>query len=291
MRFKLAIYKLFMAMLVILSGILNCFRKYKAGNRVIKNVNYSPDKLKKCTYDILINKNATPDKSVIIYFHGGGFVSGDKKLYHKICTEFASFSHIVINVNYPLAPKANLNDIISNCKLAVNSSLQNLKAVIEIPSKIILAGDSAGAYIATKLATEYNEQNNNGLLNISGIVGFYGVYDFDKFSKTNFFGKDLFLYALVGKDYKEKTYASINEFIKSVDNFPPMLIVSGEKDILHFEQSQNFYNELTKNGTKVESCFFDKSIKSARHGFLAYPNNKVAKQMPEIVDKFIESVV
>lgn len=270
-------------------AIVNLFRIYKIGGKAITNITYGEYKSKKYKYDLLVNENAQRDKGIIIFFHGGGFISGDKRIYHKACGDMASKGYIVINVNYPLAPKAKLSDLVDMCKLSITKSIERLKRTIDIPEKIVLAGDSAGAFIATKITSEWNSDEHSAI-KISGVMGFYGVYNLEEFKKQKFPAKDLFLFALFGKDYKTTTLDNLM-LSETVLNLPKTLLVSGQADGLHLGQSAEFAKELKVHNIDVSTCFFDKSNKSARHGFLGYLNNSSEKSIPEIVDNFIQTII
>lgn len=289
MAFKLRIYKLFMKMVAGFVAILNLFRIYKIGGKAITNIAYGEYKSKEFKYDLLVNENAQRDKGIIIFFHGGGFVSGDKRIYHKACGDMASKGYIVINVNYPLAPKAGLSEIVDMCKLSIIKSIERLRRTIDIPEKVVLAGDSAGAFIATKIAKEWGV-NADAPIKISGLIGFYGVYNLEAFKNQKFPAKDLFLFALFGKDYKNQELENLMDNME-YSNMPKTLLVSGQTDKLHFGQSAEFAEVLKANNLTPTVYFFDKNNKSARHGFLGYPNNKSEKEIPELVDNFIKSIL
>lgn len=288
MAFKLRIYKFFMKIVAGFVAIINLFRIYKIGGKAITNITYGEYKSKKFKYDLLVNENAQRDKGIIIFFHGGGFISGDKRIYHKACGDMASKGYVVINVNYPLAPKAGLSEIVDMCKLSITKSIERLRRTIEIPEKVVLAGDSAGAFIATKIAKDW-EISADAPIKISGLMGFYGVYNLETFKNQKFPAKDLFLYALFGKDYKSEKLENLMENMGN--KMPKTLLISGQTDSLHAGQSAEFAENLKANDADVTTYFFDKDDKSAKHGFLGYPNNRSENVIPEIVDNFIKSII
>lgn len=90
---------------------------------------------------------------VILFLHGGGWVLGTLDTYDGICRKLALDSgYPVLAVDYRLAPEhpypAALDD-----SFAVLEWLSNSGADMELdPSRIALAGDSAGANLSTALA-------------------------------------------------------------------------------------------------------------------------------------------
>ena len=94
---------------------------------------------------------------LLVYFHGGGFVCCDIDTHDSICSWLAKSSHSrVLSVGYRLAPETpfpgQLEDVRAGCVWA----LQNAPRLGATPGKLILAGDSAGAYLAATMSLELN---------------------------------------------------------------------------------------------------------------------------------------
>lgn len=98
---------------------------------------------------IWANPLGCDDQRVLIYFHGGGFVSGSKDGYRKVAAHLAKAAGVrTLIPDYRLAPvhpfPAQLED--------ARSLYDWLLAQGHEPSKIAFAGDSAGGNIATGAA-------------------------------------------------------------------------------------------------------------------------------------------
>ena len=94
---------------------------------------------------------------LLVYFHGGGFVCCDIDTHDSICSWLAKSSHSrVLSVGYRLAPETpfpgQLEDVRAGCAWA----FQNAPRLGAAPEKLILAGDSAGAYLAATMSLEIN---------------------------------------------------------------------------------------------------------------------------------------
>ena len=93
-------------------------------------------------------EGSTDTGPVMVYFHGGGFVVGGLDSHDSICADLAHGAGLaVMAVDYALAPEhpypAALEDAVSALKHIVNT----------MPGRdILLAGDSAGAWLAASLA-------------------------------------------------------------------------------------------------------------------------------------------
>jgi acetyl esterase len=78
---------------------------------------------------------------LMVYFHGGGFVCCDIDTHDSICSWLAKSSRgRVLSVGYRLAPEA----------------FQNAQRLGATPDQLVLAGDSAGAYLAATMSLEIN---------------------------------------------------------------------------------------------------------------------------------------
>ena len=99
----------------------------------------------------------SPKKSgqypVLLFFHGGGWVTGNIDSYDKVCTHMASLTrHIVVSVDYQLAPEHKFPAGLEDCycvtrELFLNSGLLNVT-----PDQITLIGDSAGGNLAAAVS-------------------------------------------------------------------------------------------------------------------------------------------
>lgn len=100
------------------------------------------------------NATAAP---LVLYFHGGGFVCCDIDTHDSICSWLAQSSQgRVLSVGYRLAPEAKFPAQLDDARAAVAWAFQNAQRYGAAPEKLALAGDSAGAYLASTLALEIN---------------------------------------------------------------------------------------------------------------------------------------
>jgi acetyl esterase len=86
----------------------------------------------------------------MVYFHGGGFISGSINTHHALCSALAAGLGVeLVSVGYRLAPEhpapAQLDDA-----LAATATLA------DGTDRLLLAGDSAGAYLACRAALKLN---------------------------------------------------------------------------------------------------------------------------------------
>ena len=93
---------------------------------------------------------------VIVYFHGGALLIGDKSLGKDIGHKVAESGIGLVSANYRLSPDfqhpAHLNDVAAATAWVIN----NIEAYGGNPQKVYVAGHSAGAYLAVLLAIDFS---------------------------------------------------------------------------------------------------------------------------------------
>lgn len=101
----------------------------------------------------------TPDTDgpfpIILFFHGGGFVIGDLDSHDPICRDLCVKSnHIVIAVDYRLAPEHPFPAAVQDCLDALGWTVENSENINGMKNRIVTAGDSAGGNLATVVALQ-----------------------------------------------------------------------------------------------------------------------------------------
>ena len=116
--------------------------------KVIKDIAYG--ELNEELADLYI-----PDKDnfdTIVYFHGGGIVSGSKndETYSEIARQLAENGYGVLSVDYRMYPNAKFPDFIIDCARSVAYAKNNVKAYGG-SGKLYVSGQSAGAWMSLML--------------------------------------------------------------------------------------------------------------------------------------------
>jgi len=97
------------------------------------------------------------DAPLMVYIHGGGFVCCDIYTHDSICSWLAKSSQgRVLAISYRLAPETRFPGQLEDVRAACAWAFQNAQRFGATPDKLVLAGDSAGAYLAATMALEIN---------------------------------------------------------------------------------------------------------------------------------------
>jgi triacylglycerol lipase len=86
-------------------------------------------------------RNAAP---VILLVHGGGFSRGDLSNFRSTATHFAALGYIVVNMTYPLEPKASWPIGAQSVAAAIRWIKENAAEIKGNPDDIFVLGQSAG---------------------------------------------------------------------------------------------------------------------------------------------------
>ncbi len=271
-----------------------------AGVKVEENISYNFDDRSRQLLDVYRPENIEGELPVIVYIHGGGFVSGDKTHLKQYCMNLAKEGYVVFNINYGLAPEYKYDTQLTDVMDAMAWVRDNGRAYNGNTSQIIAAGDSAGAYLAgltacihsnKHLAHRLGLSDNYEEIKLQGLLLFCGLYDLSSGYTRSFPSIKSDIEMLLGT-------TQINEF-EAIDNlsvtkhvtseFPPVFISSGEVDPLHPE-TLALVEALNKNKVYNKALLFDKAEKKALHGFQQRLELDISRRCMEEAVNFLNAV-
>ncbi len=205
---------------------------------------------------------------VVVWIHGGGWVSGTKEEgsnYYKI---LASKGVVVVSIDYSIAPEKKYPLPLKQVNAALNFLNQHADRFHIDPNNFFIAGDSGGAHIAAQVANIITNKSYSDLIDVkpgiersslAGLLLYCGPYDIALADFNGQFGGFLktVLWAYSGKkDFMNDPVfkaASIIDYINS--GFPPSFISVGNDDPLQIH-SKKLAGKLDSLSVKIDTLFF-----------------------------------
>lgn len=266
-------------------------------NVFIKNdVVYNNRDAKTCVLDYYKPEGDGPFP-VVLYIHGGGFMAGDKNYRKGLGLWFATKGFFTINVNYGLSPDYVFPRPLMHLVYASNWIYKNAEKFNLDLNKIIVAGDSAGAFYALSLECVCEDEDLQKKLKIQPKISFAasilncGIYDIKKALD----GK--YLFDLNKKVFEATTGISEKEFVKykykhfcsPVDfvskNYPPTFLIYAEKDLLCKGHADLLIDKFDQKDIYFES-FCSSSVLN-NHCFSLEWKRKTAKRANQLLEIFL----
>ena len=110
---------------------------------------------------------SNPDETVLLFFHGGGFCIGDLDTHHEFCHALCEQTGWpVVSVDYRLAPEYPAPAAAQDCITAYEWLAEHCGSFGALPSRIVLAGDSAGGGLCTLIAQQIITPNKDAWLDL-----------------------------------------------------------------------------------------------------------------------------
>ncbi len=92
-------------------------------------------------------------EQVLLFFHGGGWVTGTIDSYDGVCGDMAAQTGCVVaSVDYRLAPENRFPAAVEDCYAAARALFRNSALLDVRPEDIVLIGDSAGGNLAAAVS-------------------------------------------------------------------------------------------------------------------------------------------
>lgn len=232
---------------------------------------------------------------LIIFFHGGGFVTGNIDSYSNLCSHMARITkHIVLSVDYRLAPEHPFPAGLEDCYAVVREVVHSPLLEHNVKRGVILAGDSAGGNLAAAVSLLARDR---GQFHIAKQILFYPAtyYNHSEHSPFASVKENGYDYLLTSKrmvDYM-RLYVKDPRDLKNpyvapllADNHknqPDTLIITAECDLLR-DEGEAYGQKLYEAGNKVEIY----RIPHAIHGFMALsPLFPQVKEAYHIMNRFL----
>jgi len=163
-------------------------------------------------------------RPLIVFWYGGGFTAGDKTDYRFVGAALAHTGHVTVLPDYRLYPPARFPDFLQDAARAVVAAQHEAARLGADPQRIVLAGHSAGAYIAAMLALQprYLREAGGDPAWIAGLIGLSGPYDINPDTPV--------LDAIFRETATADEYRPLRQVGGLAGRAPPTLLVHGLAD-------------------------------------------------------------
>lgn len=238
--------------------------------------------------DVYFPENTPVDKKLplLIWTHGGAWVSGGKEDNYPYFKLLAAEGFTVISLDYSRGPEHTYPTAVHQ----INDAYQYIQANadrfhVDI-NRIMLAGDSAGSQLSSQMAALVTNQDYAASMNIQphlkpeqlkGVVLNCGIYKMEGLIQPNpdlpkiiGWGDDVSVWAYLGsRDFEVASkLTEMSAFYHVTKDFPATYISGGNGDPLTNAQSKPLAEKLSSLGVHVTTLFYaDDHLPSLPHEY------------------------
>lgn len=211
--------------------------------------------------------------SLIIYFHGGGFVFGNTESYGSLLRFMCRHSGCrILSVDYRLAPEHKFPTAVEDALAAYMWVLDNTSELGVTPGKIAVSGDSAGGNLCASISIICRDKE---IMLPKFQMLFYPVVAPDLTSRSHSeFSNGLFLTGKMSAWFMEQYMHSRSDLLDprynilgagDLSGLPETFVFTAEFDMLR-DQGETFVGLLRKQGTSATGV----RALGMVHGFLSF---------------------
>ena len=270
--------------------------RYAPGAVIVQqNIVYAPQQ--NLSLDLYQPQNIASigPRPTIVWIHGGGWISGSKEHARGYFKLLAAQGYNVVSVQYQFAPKATYPSQLHQ----INQALKFLDTYAETyhidAQNLYLAGDSAGANLASHYAallTNPAFAEQSGIQpylqpgQLKGLVLHCGIYDLEAFASTApeemkivEWGVYNLIQAYTGERKNDATFLKhISPIQYITPSYPPVFISGGNKDFLTDTQSLPFVKALQEQKIPVTAVFYPESKAWLIHEYQFFMGKKESQE-------------
>lgn len=208
--------------------------------------------------DVWQRKDVKVQVPTLIYYHGGGWIFGDRTGATLYFLPYLEMGWNVVNVEYRMASTSLAPAAVEDCRCALRWVIQNAKQYNVDTNKIVLTGHSAGGHLSliTGMLSSGTGLDNQCFgdeeLKVAAIVNWFGISDVADLLA----GPNVKNYALMWMGSQPNS----TEIAKRVSpisyvrkGLPPVFSVHGDADpVVPYSQSVRLHSALDKFGVVNE---------------------------------------
>lgn len=265
------------------------------------------------SYGVNTKKRAlhNPDETVMMFFHGGGFCIGDVDTHHEFCHAVCKQTGWpVVSVDYRLAPENPAPAALKDCITAYAWLAEHCHLFGALPSRIVLAGDSAGGGLSTLIAQQLTAPTENAWQDLGDAgqamfhllerlpsplaqMPLYPVTDIETdYPSWELYGEGLLLdhadvavfdAACLDNSPLPRQHILNSPMLGDNSQVCPTYIVAAELDVLR-DEAFAYAKQLKAHGVPVETY----TVLGAPHGFIHFMSihQGIGQETDDIIEGF-----
>jgi acetyl esterase/lipase len=237
---------------------------YLTADNIFYSQNTDEYSLERCVLDVYYPENVQ-DCPVIVWFHGGGLVSGNK----SIPEQLKNSGYVVVAANYRFIPKVEVTECIDDAAAAVAWVFNNVRKYGGDPDNIYVSGHSAGGYLTSMIGLDKKWLEKYGIDadRIAALIPFSGQIMTHYEYRTRHGGEAL-----------RPTIDDTAPIAHIRADGPPYIIVSGDREReLYGRYEENAYMwRMMKLIGHEETYIYE--LDGYDHGSMAAPAFHILKQ-------------
>ncbi len=208
--------------------------------------------------------NTDKNLPVIVYFHGGGWVIANLDVYEASCRALCNaVEAIVVSVAYRQAPENKFPAAVEDAYAATQWVIHNAAQIGGDPSRVAVAGESAGGNLAAvvcQIAKEQDGQMPVAQLLVYPVTDARGGYP-SYAENTDSAPLKTAMLLWFFKHYLENDSQKTNKYVSPIlsedlTGLPPTIIITAEFDPLR-DEGEAYAQKLVDAGVSVKSQRYD----------------------------------
>lgn len=266
-------------------------RPERHGIEVMRDLRYRPGAAPEHQLDVYRPRDADGPLPIVLYIHGGAFLTLSKDTHWLMGLAFARKGYLVFNLSYRLAPRHRFPAAIEDVCAAFEWVVEHAPAYGGELSRLVIAGESAGANLAVSLTlatTHARPEPFARAVHETGIVpaavlpacGIFQVSDVERFGRRrpqlNRFVRDQLAaleHGYLGEDPavhgQTLDFADVVSWLERGDPparpLPPVMLTVGTRDPL-LPDTRRLYAALLAHGATTEARYYRGEL----HAFHAF---------------------
>jgi acetyl esterase/lipase len=213
--------------------------------------------------DVITAGPASTTRPTLVYFHGGGLVEGAKEGAILNTLPYLARGMNAVNVEYRMAPDSLAPAAVEDGRCALHWVYDNAEKYGFDTSKIVVAGHSAGGYLAlmtgmlapgdnldnacTRMAPDWREGTIRNV-KVAAIVNFFGITDYvDLLQGANTRNFAVRWFGDLPNRMELARQLSPVSYVRG--GLPPIITIAGDQDpVVPYQHQVRLHDALTRQG-------------------------------------------